>query len=201
MRLPADEYFKALENVLSKRYDKSEYSFQGYKECAVCIQYIDYKWHVYEGERGNHNNELICDTPLETCISVIHKMTNVSYDIFCMEDEFIERLSEKNNDIKSNITNIKYWIYEFEMSDETLELINKVCSQLRLTRDELFDVALKYAVRQAEEDPEGFKRSCLEAEQSSDIDIKQIRSYPVYKGETEAIALDRKLKEEAESNE
>ena len=57
------------------------------------------------------------------------------------------------------------------------------------------------AVRQAEENPEGFKRSCLEAEQSSDIDIKQIRSYPVYKGETEEIALERKLKEEAESNE
>ena len=31
------------------------------------------------------------------------------------EDEFIKRLSEKNNDIKSNITNIQYWIYEFEI--------------------------------------------------------------------------------------
>ena len=56
-------------------------------------------------------------------------------------------------------------------------------------------------MRQAEEDPVGFKQKFIELEQGNDIEIKQIRSYPVYKGETEAIALDRKLKEEAESNE
>ena len=103
--------------------------------------------------------------------------------------------------INDNDSNIKYWIYEFEMSDETAEMINELCSQLRLTRDELFEEALKYSIRQAEEDPVGFKQKFIELEQGNDIDIKQIRSYSVYEGETEAIALERKLKEEAESNE
>ncbi len=99
--------------------------------------------------------------------------------------------------INDNDSNIKYWIYEFEMSDETAEMINELCSQLRLTRDELFEEALKYSIRQAEEDSVGFKQKFIELEQGNDIDIKQIRSYPVYKGETERQALARKLQEEA----
>lgn len=105
-------------------------------------------------------------------------------------------MSEISLKLNGNESNIRYWIYEFEMSDKTAEMMENVCSQLRLTLDEFFEEALKYAVRLAGEELEEFTKSCLEAEQSSDIDIKEIRHYPVFKGETEALALDRKLQEE-----
>lgn len=101
---------------------------------------------------------------------------------------------------KSNVneSNIKYWLYKFEMSDEAAKIMEEVCSQLKLTKDELFEEAIKNAIQCAEEDPEGYKKRCLEAEQNSNLLIKQMRSYPVYKGETERQALARKLQEEAE---
>ena len=96
--------------------------------------------------------------------------------------------------------NIKYWICQFEMSEKTKQEFDSVCALYELTPDELFEAAIKYALHKAKTDPEGFKKSCTEAAEASDSEIRLIRIYPVYKGETEAQALKRKLAEEAIEN-
>ena len=95
--IPTKKYLEALDDVLSKRYDKSEYSFYGYKECAVCILYRDGKWFVFNGEKGNHYNEDIYDTILEACIGVIRKMTNIIDDIASIENEFIDGILHRED--------------------------------------------------------------------------------------------------------
>ena len=76
-------------------------------------------------------------------------------------------------------------------------LSEKKFSSIRMARkdDEFFEAAMENAIRMAKMDPEGFKQSCLEAQQV-DSQIRLVRFYPVYKGETEAHALKRKLAEE-----
>ena len=99
---------------------------------------------------------------------------------------------------------IKYWIYEFEMSEKTRQELEAVCTLHELTPDEFMGIALRDGIHRAKTDPEGFRKSRMEIQQASDDDIRLVRYYPVYKGETEAQAYKRKLKEEkaqAESGE
>ena len=92
---------------------------------------------------------------------------------------------------------IKYWIYEFEMSEKTRQELKAVCAAHELTPDEFFEAAVRDSISKAKTDPEGFKQSCIEAQRLPDSDIRLVRYYPVYKGESEAQALKRKLAEEA----
>lgn len=91
---------------------------------------------------------------------------------------------------------IKYWIYEFEMSEKTRQEFEAVCAVHELTPDEFMEAALRDAIYRAKTDPEGYRKSCMEIQQAGDDDIRLVRCYPVYKGETEAQAYRRKLAEE-----
>ena len=93
--------------------------------------------------------------------------------------------------------NIRYWIYEFEMSDKTKREFEAVCAMCEMTADEFFQAAVRDAIRRAKEDPEGLKKDCLELSKTADQEIRLIRCYPVHKGETEAQARKQKLAEEA----
>ena len=116
-------------------------------------------------------------------------------------DEVIRQAAEMKDDSGTeNAGEIKYWICQFEMSEKTKQEFDSVCTAYELTPDELFEAAIKYALHRAKTDPEGIKKSCAEAAEASDSDIRLIRIYPVYKGETEAQALKRKLAEEAAEN-
>ena len=194
MKLIADVYFEALDKILTKRDYGTEYSLHGYKDCAICVQCINDKWLVYNGERGNHYEEIVCSTPLEVCVNVIHRIS-VDYDEKTdMEEELIKILSKK---IKAEDLQIKYWIYELKMSEETKELLDEICEKDRLTYDEFYEEALKEIIRRTEENPEGYKEYLRDSLKNNESDTEVVRYYPVYQGETEAQALDRKLKEEA----
>lgn len=98
-------------------------------------------------------------------------------------------------------TKIKYWIYELEMSEKARQEYKATCALYEMTEDELFQFIVLDAIRKAKEDPEGYKQLCLAAQEESEYEIRLVRYYPVYKGETEAQAYKRKLTEEvAEKN-
>ena len=106
--------------------------------------------------------------------------------------------AEADSDVNERI---KYWIYEFEMSEKARRKFEAICTLCELTEDEFFEAAVLYAIRRAEAAPESFRRECLEAIDSAEYEIRLIRHYPVYIGETEAQAYKRKLAEEAAKKE
>ena len=97
---------------------------------------------------------------------------------------------------------IKYWIYEFEMPDETRTEIETYCETHELTADEYFEAAVRYCMDLSRQDPEVFNkiRDEMQAIKEDEYKIRLVRMYPVYKGETEAQALKRKLAEEAKKS-
>ena len=124
-------------------------------------------------------------------------------DLLCMAREYYERLCGQIGALESELDdlhedeNVKYWIYEFEMPEKTRQEFEAICALHELTTDEFFQAAVSDAIRKAEADPEGYKKSCIEAQELTESDIRLVRFYPVYKGETEAQAYKRKLAEEA----
>ena len=90
---------------------------------------------------------------------------------------------------------IKYWLYEIEMSDKANQLLEKQLALCEMTLDEYACAALQYAI----DHPAEAKRvnEELAAHPEEQLNIRLVRSYPVYKGETEAQAKRRKLAEEA----
>lgn len=116
-------------------------------------------------------------------------------------DEVIRQAKEQDNQEDSSLVpdeKIKYWMYEFEMSDEARGKIDEYCVFHELTLDEFFEEAVTWSIDMAENDPEGFKklRDEMRARSDADYEIRLVRYYPVYKGETEAMALKRILAEE-----
>ena len=83
------KYLEALEKIMSERYPSNMYHIGGYQECSVCIQSNDHGWIVYNGERGNHYDEIQCDTILKACLEFIRKMTHRIEDISSMENELL----------------------------------------------------------------------------------------------------------------
>ena len=79
------KYLEALEIIMSERYPKQMYNIGGYQEEAVCIQSDKNGWLVYNGERGNHYDEIRCDTILQACLVFFRKMTHRIEDISSME--------------------------------------------------------------------------------------------------------------------
>ena len=109
------------------------------------------------------------------------------------------RLGEKDalNELnKEDDNRIKYWIYEFDMPEEKKKEIKEFCALHELTIDEFAEAAAKHFIEREKSDPEGLRKDIEEMEKDSEIRL--IRCYPVYKGETEAQALKRTLAEEAE---
>lgn len=82
-------YLNALESMFGKRYQKNEYKICGYQENSVCLEANGDTWVVYNGERGNRYNVVMCDTILMACLEIIRKMTKDSVQIKEMEDELL----------------------------------------------------------------------------------------------------------------
>ena len=108
------------------------------------------------------------------------------------------RLGEKdalNEQNTEDDDRIKYWIYEFDMPEEKKKEIEEFCTLHELTIDEFAEAAVRHFIDREKSDPEGLRKDMEEMEKDSEIRL--IRCYPVYKGETEAQALKRTLAEEA----
>ena len=99
--------------------------------------------------------------------------------------------------IKKEDKQIKYWIYEFSMSEKTRQEFDELCAFNEMTADEFFQAAVLDVIRRAKDDPEGLKQDIMENCKAPATEIQLIRCYPVYRGETEAQAYKRKLTEEA----
>lgn len=120
-------------------------------------------------------------------------------------DEVIKRCAEMQGEEDKGIheddkddPRIKYWMYEFEMPETVKAEIDACCKRYELTREELFETMVTYYANLAKNDPERLKKVRDEvcALKGEDCEIHLVRNYPVYKGETEALALKRKLAEE-----
>ena len=79
---------------------------------------------------------------------------------------------------------IKYWIYQFEMPEEDKKFFDRALEMLGMTPNEFFKAAVEYAMEHPAVDPDPI------------IDIKQVRCYPLYEGETDEEALERQLEKE-----
>lgn len=84
-----------LQKVLEKRFTVADFSLDGYQECAVCLQRDGNKWLVFLGERGNHYEEIRCNTTLEACLRLIRKLAGNSEEISAIEAEFFLGLELK----------------------------------------------------------------------------------------------------------
>ena len=101
------------------------------------------------------------------------------------------RASERKTDDDGRV---KYWIYELEMSDAANQVLEKRLAHCEMTLDEYACAAVQYAI----DHPEEAKRfqEDMAAHPDGQLDIRVVRCYPVYNGETEAQARKRKLAEE-----
>jgi len=119
-------------------------------------------------------------------------------DVVCMAREYYERLMQERN-LFIDDENIKYWIYEFSMPWEKKLEFDRVCAKCELTPNEFFEAAVTDAIRRAESDADGLRNDCKELEEHPELglQIQLVRFYPVFKGETKAQALKRKLAEES----
>ena len=119
-------------------------------------------------------------------------------DLVCMAREYYEHLMW---DVCTPDTDekIKYWIYEFEMPLEEKLEFDRICAMCELTPDEFVEAAVEDALKRAKTDPEGLRKAHKEIEEHPEqyLQIHLVRYYPVFKGETEAMALKRKVAEEA----
>ena len=104
-------------------------------------------------------------------------------------EKYINELNTEDDD------RIKYWIYELDMPEEKKKEIEEFCTLHELTIDEFAEAAVRHFIDREKSDPEGLRKDMEEMEKDSEIRL--IRCYPVYKGETEAQALKRTLAEEA----
>ena len=113
------------------------------------------------------------------------------------------RLGEKSaaDSVRAEDEQIRYWIFQFETTDELRDKIEACCRAHELTMDEFFRKALCCLNEWALSEPEGVKKAAEEIKdlKEEEADIRLIRYYPVYRWETEAQALKRKLAEEADA--
>lgn len=113
--------------------------------------------------------------------------------LVCMAAEYYERMMQELEGFREE-EKIRYWIYEFEMPQEIKEKLERIAAKNEMTVDEFCESVLLSAVRH----PEEAESVCREYEQQPDKEpvIRLVRSYPVYKWETEAQALKRAITEE-----
>ena len=66
-------YLEAMEEIMKKYYPECRYSFTGYQEESICMQSVQTGWIVYNAERGNHYDEISCDTVLMACLAFFRR--------------------------------------------------------------------------------------------------------------------------------
>lgn len=81
----------ALNNLFAGRYGKDEYSTNGPKDSAVCIEKIDSKWAVYEKEKSSKNDYHDYDNVVEACLDMIARMA-FGDDIVALKNEFLNAI-------------------------------------------------------------------------------------------------------------
>ncbi len=86
----------ALNTTLSAEYPSSNYSFNGYKEDAVCLQQEDDKWLVYVGYRNKKDDLKAFSNIVEACLEMIRIITGGnSSKMKTLSDSFFSKIVTK----------------------------------------------------------------------------------------------------------
>lgn len=84
---------EALDTTLSTEYTSAEYSFNGYKEDAVCLQEVDGNWLVYVGYRNKKDDLRSYSNIVEACLEMIRIITGGnSSKIKALSDSFFSKI-------------------------------------------------------------------------------------------------------------
>jgi len=75
VREQVDVCKKALQDTLSNEYSSTNYSLDGYREDAVCLQECDGKWLVYVGYRNQKDDMKEFPNIVEACLEMIRLLT------------------------------------------------------------------------------------------------------------------------------
>lgn len=71
----------ALGKLFLKCFNQDEFSLNGPKECAVCLEKTASGWQVYEKEKESYNNLIIFDNLIEACLNMIERMTSNNVEL------------------------------------------------------------------------------------------------------------------------
>lgn len=88
---------------------------------------------------------------------------------------------------------IDYWNYEFQMPDEDKKRLLDMATSLGMTSDEFIQASFRYAIDHPDESEKEAKLQQIQ--KANALGICLVRMYPVYRGETEAQAYRRAVRE------
>ena len=84
---------EALKMTLSAEYPSSNYSFDGYKEDAVCLQQDNDNWIVYVGYRNKMDDMKVYSNIVEACLEMIRIITGGNNNkIKVLSDSFFSKI-------------------------------------------------------------------------------------------------------------
>ena len=87
---------------------------------------------------------------------------------------------------------IRYWVFEFQFPEEKKKALDELTAKYQMTYDEFFNAAITRLI----EHPEEFATLGALREPDGE-EIKLIREYPVFEGETEEEARNRVIREDS----
>ena len=92
MNTMQEEYCKdVLKDICSEHFKEDEYSFDGPKECAVCLEKVSNEWSVYEKEKNSRNDSYLYDNIVEACLDLLRRLSLAS-EYKALKDAFFERI-------------------------------------------------------------------------------------------------------------
>ena len=92
MNAMQEEYCKdVLKDICSEHFKEDEYSLDGPKECAVCLEKVSNEWSVYEKEKNSRNDSYLYDNIVEACLDLLRRLSLAS-EYKALKDAFFERI-------------------------------------------------------------------------------------------------------------
>ena len=82
---------RALQDICSKHFREDEYSLDGPKESAVCLEKVSNEWNVYEKEKTSRNDSYLYDNIVEACLDLLRRLCLAS-EYKSLKDTFFESI-------------------------------------------------------------------------------------------------------------
>ncbi|MCR4656255.1 MAG: hypothetical protein K5770_08525 [Lachnospiraceae bacterium] len=89
--LKEERCIEALKEVCTGRFNDDEYSLDGPKESAVCLEKVAGEWSVYEKEKNSRNDSYLYDNIVEACLDLLRRLS-VAKDYKELKDAFFDRI-------------------------------------------------------------------------------------------------------------
>ena len=86
---------KALQDTLSHEYSSTNYSLDGYREDAVCLQESDGKWMVYVGYRNQKDDLKVFSNIVEASLEMIRILTGGDASQNTISSKFLSKIVAK----------------------------------------------------------------------------------------------------------